>query len=63
MKNIITKGKIQNAVKRIINGSGTPPDFLLITEYQSDWVYQDETEPRITFEENCLLFMTQAAFN
>jgi hypothetical protein len=63
MKNVVTKDKIQNAVKRIIKGRGTTSDFLLITEYQNSWVYQDETEPKITYEENCLLFMHQAAFN
>jgi len=63
MKNIVTKDKIQNAVKRIIKGSGTTSDFLLITEYQSSWVYKDDEDDKINFEENCVLFVTQAAFN
>jgi hypothetical protein len=62
MENSI-KDKIQDAIKNILKGHSTPKDYLLITEYQNDWVYQDEPERKMSFEENCILAVYQMENN
>ena len=64
MKNVISKDEIQGAIKRIKSGDFTIQDFLVITEYQNNWVYEGrENMERISNIENYLLYVTQLSFN